>query len=154
MIIVRFTPPLLVDWGPWMTTDNDDVAKAAEIVAAYVANNSIAPQDIPALIERVHGTLVRARVSDSAPRQPAVDPGHSVRASEVVCLECGRSMRFLRRHLKAAHDLTPEGYRSRWNLPASHALTAPDYSTRRSDIAKQIGLGSQAMKRQSAKKVR
>lgn len=129
-----------------MSTDNDYVAKAAEIVAAYVANNPIAPQDIPALIERVHGTLVRARVSDNAPRQPAIDPGHSVSAAEVVCLECGRSMHFLRRHLKAAHGLTPETYRSRWNLPASHALTAPNYSTRRSDIAKQIGLGTRAMK--------
>jgi predicted transcriptional regulator len=137
-----------------MSTDNDYVAKAADIVAAYVANNSIAPQDIPALIERVHGTLVRARVSDNTPRQPAVDPGHSVNATEVVCLECGRSMRFLRRHLNAAHGLTPDNYRSRWNLPASHALTAPSYSTRRSDIAKQIGLGTRAMKGKSSKEVR
>jgi predicted transcriptional regulator len=137
-----------------MSADNDYVAKAAEIVAAYVANNPIAPQDIPALIERVHGTLVRARVNDTARRQPAVDPAHSVSAAEVVCLECGRSMRFLRRHLMAAHDLTPAGYRSRWNLPASHALTAPSYSLRRSDIAKEIGLGTRAMKSQPSKKVR
>jgi|LauGreDrversion4_2_1035121.scaffolds.fasta_scaffold846091_2 predicted transcriptional regulator len=135
-----------------MSADHDDVAKAAEIVAAYVANNPIAPQDIPALIERVHGTLVRARVSDNSPRQPAIDPDRSVSAAEVVCLECGRSMRFLRRHLMAAHDLTPDSYRSRWNLPASHALTAPSYSTRRSDIAKEIGLGTRNMKNKSGGK--
>lgn len=137
-----------------MSADNDYVAKAAEIVAAYVANNAIAPQDIPALIERVHGTLLRARSNDASPRQPAIDPGLSVNASEVVCLECGRSMRFLRRHLNAAHGLTPDAYRSRWNLSASHALTAPSYSTRRSDIAKEIGLGTRAMKSKSAEKVR
>lgn len=137
-----------------MSTENDYVAKAAEIVAAYVANNPIAPQDIPALIERVHGTLVRARENDASPRQPAIDPVSSVSASQVVCLECGRSMRFLRRHLNAAHGLTPDAYRSRWNLPSSHVLTAPSYSTRRSDIAKQIGLGTRAMKIKSTKKAR
>ncbi len=134
---------------------NDDyVSKAAEIVAAFVANNPIAPQDIPALIERVHGTLVRAKDSDAGHRQPAVTLAQSVNSQEVACLECGRSMRFLRRHLGAAHGLTPEAYRARWNLPASHALTAPSYSERRSAIAKDIGLGSRAMKQKTADKAR
>ena len=127
-----------------MPQDRDYISKAAEIVAAYVANNPIPAGEIPALIEQVHDTLLKMRAVEPGLRQPAVEAGRAVGADEVVCMECGRSMRFLRRHLMAAHGLTPDAYRTRWNLPASHQLTAPSYSTRRSEIARQIGLGTDA----------
>lgn len=135
-----------------MSQDNDYVSKAAEIVAAYVANNPMPAAEIPALIEQVHDTLLKMRAVEPGLRQPAIEAAHSVGKDEVVCLECGRAMRFLRRHLMAAHGLTPDGYRTRWNLPASHQLTAPSYSSRRSEIAKQIGLGTGSNKKPAIRK--
>lgn len=132
--------------------DEDDVAKAAEIVAAYLTSNPMPPDEIPALIEKVHATLLRVRHADALAKLPAVNPEQSVTETLVTCLECGRTMRFLRRHLKAAHGLSPHAYRLRWSLPANHALIAPDYSNRRAAIAREIGLGSHEMKKKTAKK--
>lgn len=130
-----------------MADTPDIVAMTAEIVSAYINKNSVQPEEIPALIERVHNTLARAAGNGAGfgrempTRPPAVDPEKSVTDDLVICLECGAGFRSLRRHLRVAHGLEPAEYRQKWNLAHNHALTAPAYSARRSEIAKDIGLG-------------
>jgi predicted transcriptional regulator len=79
---------------------------------------------------------------DGAPRKPAVPIRRSVHDDFVICLDCGAKAQMLRRHLRTAHGLTPDGYRQRWNLPASYAVVAPKYAARRSELAKSAGLGN------------
>jgi predicted transcriptional regulator len=115
----------------------------AEIVSGYVKKNQIAPADIPALINTVYQSLltVGKAAEPEPPRTPAVSIRQSVRPQYVICLDCGWRGQMLRRHVKGAHGLTPEQYRARWGLKPDHALTAPDYSEKRSALAKQVGLG-------------
>jgi len=115
----------------------------AEIVSAYVRKNQIAPADIPALINTVYQSLLAAeKAAEPEPeRAPAVPIRQSVRPNYVVCLECGRRAKMLRRHIQSAHDLAPEQYRARWKLSPDYPLTAPAYSGQRSAMAKQFGLG-------------
>jgi predicted transcriptional regulator len=115
----------------------------AEIVSSYVAQNSIAVNQLAGLITTVHRTL--SGLGQSAPEPvalvPAVPIRRSVQHDHVVCLECGFRGLMLRRHLRDAHGLEPTAYRARWKLATDHPLTAPAYSERRSTMAKQIGLG-------------
>ena len=116
----------------------------AEIVSNYLRKNPVAPTDLPALITSVHqslSSLGTPPVPQEEPRIPAVPIRRSVTPDAVVCLECGWKGQTLRRHLTSAHDLTPNEYRTRWDLPTTHALTAPSYTKRRSVLAKQLGLG-------------
>jgi predicted transcriptional regulator len=115
----------------------------AEIVSSYVKNNQIAPADIPALINTVYLSLLTAgKVPEpEQPRAPAVPIRQSVRPNYVVCLECGRRAKMLRRHLRDTHGLSPEQYRARWRLSSDYPLTAPAYSEQRSAMAKEFGLG-------------
>ena len=114
----------------------------AQIVSGYVKKNHVPPADMPALIAAVYQSLIAL---DKAPEQPAKDPAvsirQSVRQNYVVCLECAWRGHMLRRHLQSQHDLTREQYRAKWKLSPDHPLTAPAYSQRRSDLAKQLGLG-------------
>jgi predicted transcriptional regulator len=118
--------------------------QVAEIVAAYLRNNSVAPSDIPAVITQVYQSLARLgqsqAVEPEAPN-PAVPIRRSVHPEYVVCLDCGAKAKMLRRHLLAAHNLTPADYRERWKLPTDYPLVAPIYAARRSEMAKAIGLG-------------
>src|SRR5262249_51616977 len=116
----------------------------AEIVAAYVGRNQITADQLPVLIATVHQSL--GRLGEPAPepvveRTPAVPIRRSVHRDFVVCLDCGYRAQMLKRHLMAAHGLTVEDYRARWNLPRAHVVTAPSYSERRSIEAKRFGLG-------------
>jgi len=115
-----------------------------EIVSAYVSNNSVEATALPGLIEQVHGALmartVGAPMSVSA-SEPAVPVKKSIASDHIVCLECGRKLKTLKRHLRADHDLSPAEYRSKWGLPAEYPMVAPNYSKARSAFAKQIGLG-------------
>src|SRR5215475_10890055 len=114
------------------------------IVAAYVRRNQIASDQLPILISAVHQALASPGKPAAEPneeRTPAVPIRRSVHRDYVICLECGWRGQMLRRHVSAAHGLTVENYRARWNLPREHALTAPAYSERRSKFAKQLGLG-------------
>ena len=122
----------------------------ARIVAAYVAANPLAVEALPGLIRSVHASL--AGLGSAPPvaerPQPAVPPRKSVFPDYIVCLEDGKKLKMLRRHLKAAFDLTPEQYRDRWDLPPDYPMVAPRYAEQRSSLAKQIGLG---MKRRPAR---
>ena len=116
----------------------------ADIVSAQVSHNSVSAHDLPALIQSVYGSLSRLG-EEPAPveekREPAVSIRSSIKPDAVVCLECGARFKMLKRHLSTDHKLTPQGYRARWDLPASYPLVAPDYAARRKALAIKIGLG-------------
>ena len=115
-----------------------------EIVSAYVSNNTVDSMALPGLIESVHHALrsqggIAAEAAANA--EPAVAIKKSVGSEYIVCLECGRRLKTLKRHLRADHDLSPADYRAKWGLPADYPMVAPNYSKARSAFAKQIGLG-------------
>ena len=120
----------------------------AQIVAAHVSNNSVPLTDVPSLIEQVHRTLSglgAPPVAVAAPAertQPAVPIKKSVTDDYLVCLEDGKKLKMLKRHLKTAYDMTPEQYRERWGLPPDYPMVAPTYAKHRSSLAKKIGLGT------------
>ena len=123
----------------------------AEIVSAYVSNNSVAAGDIPALINQVHAAL--ARVSSghnelpSEPLKPAVSIKRSLTPDYIVCLEDGKRFKSLKRHLRTQYNLTPEQYREKWSLPLDYPMVAPNYAAARSRLAKEMGLGQQRRRR-------
>ncbi|MEQ8806024.1 MAG: MucR family transcriptional regulator [Rhodospirillales bacterium] len=123
---------------------SDLIELTTEIVAAHVGNNTIAPSDIPALINEVYTALSNVgTVPAQAQRpKPAVPPKKSVFPDYIVCLEDGKKLKMLKRHLKTAYNLTPEEYRERWGLPADYPMVAPSYAKHRSNLAKKIGLGT------------
>ncbi|QEO18753.1 MucR family transcriptional regulator [Acetobacter vaccinii] len=117
-----------------------------EIVAAYVSSNTTAADQVPGLIADVYKTLVSLD-ADQAPekdRVPAVPVKKSVYPDYIVCLEDGKKLKMLKRHLKSAYDMTPEQYRERWGLPADYPMVAPSYAAQRSRLAQEIGLGRSA----------
>lgn len=123
----------------------DILSLTTEIVAAHVSNNDVAKGDIPSLIEDVYKTL--SSVGGEAPQkserpQPAVPVKKSITPDYLICLEDGKKLKMLKRHLKTAYDMTPEEYRERWNLPADYPMVAPNYAKQRSKLAKEIGLGT------------
>jgi len=115
-----------------------------EIVAAHAGNNTVAPEDLPRLIQDVYKTL--SGLGDAQPAQerpkPAVAVKKSVFPDYIVCLEDGKKLKMLKRHLKTAYNMTPEDYRERWGLPADYPMVAPNYAKHRSNLAKKIGLGT------------
>jgi len=116
----------------------------ADIVAAHVANNTVAVGDVASLVERVHEALARLGTVEDQPEpeaKPAVSVRSSVKADHLVCLVCGSRQKTLRRHIGVAHAMKPEDYRARFNLPPSYPMVAPDYTTRRREIAHALGLG-------------
>ena len=116
----------------------------AEIVAAYVSNNSVSMTDLASLISTVGHKLSEIGRADEEPAkpQPAVAIKKSVTPDYIVCLEDGKKLKMLKRHLKTRYDMTPEEYRKRWNLPDDYPMVAPSYAQQRSDLAKKIGLGT------------
>lgn len=119
----------------------------AEIVAAYLRKNTVAASEVPAVITQVYesfAALGRSPVEppEGATPKPAVSIRRSVADDVITCLECGARGMMMRRHLKTAHNLTPEEYRRRWSLPASYPMVAPNYAARRSVLAKAFGLGN------------
>lgn len=130
-----------------MTEEKRDLADmATEIVAAYVAANEVAPQDLPALIRTVHGALreisgATPALSVSAVQDPAVPIKKSISADYIVCLEDGKKFKSLKRHLRTRYSMTPDQYRSKWGLPHDYPMVAPNYAKERSNLAKRMGLG-------------
>lgn len=124
--------------------NEDLVTLTADIVAAHVANNNVAVSDLALLIANVHGALAGLNGS-AAPaeekRAPVISARASVKPDFLVCMACGTRQKTLKRHLRVAHDLTPEQYRTEFSLPASYPMTAPNYSEQRRAMAKQVGLG-------------
>jgi predicted transcriptional regulator len=119
------------------------VSLTADIVAAHVSNNTIPTQDLPALIQTVHGALAALDPAASAARaEPAVPVKSSVKPDHIVCLEDGRKLKMLKRYLQTRYNMTPEQYRQRWGLPADYPMVAPAYAEQRRGLAKAIGLGT------------
>ena len=119
----------------------------SDIVVAYAGNNSIPSTDLPALIETVYRTLSQvghAPVEAESQQKPAVPVKRSISDNAVVCLECGKGQKTLKRHLAAAHGMTPEEYRAKWRLSPDYPMVAPEYAEKRRQLAKQIGLGRPA----------
>jgi predicted transcriptional regulator len=116
----------------------------AQIVSAHVANNAVAPDALPGLIQQVYKTLAGIGKEPASPErpQPAVPVRKSVFHDHIVCLEDGKKLKMLKRHLKTAYSMTPEQYRERWGLSPDYPMVAPDYAKHRSTLAKQIGLGT------------
>jgi len=126
-----------------MPTD-EVLGLTAQIVSAHVANNTVSPEALPSLIQEVYRTLAGAgkQPVQPEPPQPAVPVRKSVFHDHIVCLEDGRKLKMLKRHLRTAYAMTPEQYRQRWGLAPDYPMVAPDYAKRRSSLAKQIGLGT------------
>ena len=121
------------------------VELTAKIVSAYVSNNTIVAGDIPQLINETHAALSRATGSVAPPEReelkPKVPVKKSVAPDHIVCLEDGKKLKMLKRHLRSTYSMTPEEYRARWGLPADYPMVAPNYAAQRSAFAKKIGLG-------------
>jgi predicted transcriptional regulator len=116
----------------------------AQIVSAHVSHNTVAPEALPALIQEVFRTLsnVGAQPEVVEKPQPAVPVKKSVFGDYIICLEDGKKLKMLKRHLKTAYNLEPEQYRERWGLPPDYPMVAPNYARQRSSLAKKIGLGT------------
>jgi len=123
----------------------------AEIVSAYVSNNTVPAGDIPALINQVHAALSRVSGNPaelpSEPLKPAVSLKKSITPEYIVCLEDGKKFKSLKRHLRTQYNMTPEQYRDKWGLSADYPMVAPNYAAARSQLAKQMGLGQQRRRR-------
>jgi predicted transcriptional regulator len=130
------------------TEQNSDLlALTTEIVAAHVSNNTVSVGDLPQLINQVYNSLANIGNVPAAPAerpQPAVPIRKSVHPDYIVCLEDGKKLKMLKRHLKTAYNMTPEAYRERWGLASDYPMVAPNYARQRSRLAKEIGLGTRA----------
>jgi predicted transcriptional regulator len=125
----------------------DLLALTTEIVAAHVSNNTVSLGDLPQLINQVYQSLAHIGSAPAAPAerpQPAVSVKKSIQPDYIVCLEDGKKLKMLKRHLKTAYNMTPEQYRERWGLQPDYPMVAPNYARQRSRLAKEIGLGTRA----------
>ncbi|GAJ29241.1 MucR family transcriptional regulator [Acidomonas methanolica] len=117
----------------------------AKVVEAYVSNNTVAPEALAELVVKVREAFANVGAPAAPPvadkPTPAVPPKKSVFPDYIICLEDGKKLKLLRRHLKSAYNMTPEQYRERWDLPPEYPMVAPNYAKRRSSLARQIGLG-------------
>lgn len=121
------------------------LSMTSEIVSAYVGHNALPADQVPNVIRTVYGALSRVggevEVEETKPQKPAVPVRRSVTPDYIVCLEDGKKLKMLRRHLRTAYNMSPEEYRAKWNLAADYPMVAPNYAKARSKFAKQIGLG-------------
>jgi predicted transcriptional regulator len=126
--------------------DSDLLALTTEIVAAHVSNNTVALGDLPHLISHVYNSLANIGTATAPPArpQPAVSIRRSVQPEYLVCLEDGKKLKMLKRHLKTAYNMSPEAYRERWGLAPDYPMVAPNYARQRSRLAKEIGLGTRS----------
>ena len=126
----------------------------ADIVAAHVSNNSVAVNDLPTLIQNVHGALIGISGARSAPEakpEPKVPIRSSIKPDYIVCLEDGKKLKMLKRHLMTHYQMTPDQYRQRWGLNADYPMVAPNYAEQRRILAKSIGLGTKRRKTKGAR---
>ena len=121
------------------------ITLTADIVSAHVSNNSVAVNDLPVLIQNVHGALtgLGQRTEEPQPKQePAVSVRSSIKPDYIVCLEDGKKLKMLKRHLMTHYSMTPDEYRTKWGLAADYPMVAPNYAEQRRTLAKKIGLGT------------
>jgi predicted transcriptional regulator len=129
---------------------NEILALTTNIVAAHVSNNSVAVADLPQLIREVHDSLTSVGAGGGREPErptPVVPIKKSVTPEHIVCLEDGKKLKMLKRHLKTAYNMSPEEYRERWGLAADYPMVAPNYAKQRSKLAKQIGLGTRGRRK-------
>jgi len=136
--------------------DNDDtlITLTADIVAAHVSNNSVAVNDLPQLIANVHGALATLGSGGAAPEvraEPKVPIRSSIKPDYIVCLEDGKRLKMLKRHLMTHYQMTPDQYRQKWGLNSDYPMVAPNYAEQRRTLAKSIGLGTKRRKPAAAK---
>ncbi len=127
------------------SANQDLLGLTAEIVSAHVANNPVSISDLPNLIQEVYRTLStmgQPQVAPAEKPQPAVPIKKSITPEYLICLEDGKKLKMLKRHLKTAFNLTPDQYREKWGLPPDYPMVAPNYTKHRSSLAKRIGLGT------------
>ncbi len=120
---------------------------AADIAAAYVSNNTVGAEQLPEVIRTVHQTLSSVGLGEAGAEtraEPAVAMRRSITPDYIVCLEDGKKLKMLKRHLRSAYDLSPNEYRAKWGLPADYPMVAPNYAKQRSEFAKKIGLGQKS----------
>jgi predicted transcriptional regulator len=133
------------------TSGGNYIELTADIVSAYVSNNTVAAGEISGLINQVHQALVRVgggqQEISSEPLKPAIAVKRSITPDHIVCLEDGKKFKSLKRHLRTQYSMTPEQYREKWGLPADYPMVAPNYAAARSQLAKQMGLGQQRRRR-------
>ena len=131
------------------TNPGELLTLTTEIVAGHLGNNKVPTNDIPALIKQIYEALAVAsgRAAPAERLQPAVSIRKSITPDHIICLEDGKKLRMLKRHLKTSYNLTPDEYRERWGLPADYPMVAPNYAAQRSALAKKIGLGTRPRKR-------
>lgn len=133
-----------------MTDESDHselLSYTAEIVSSHLSNNKMSEDEIVKLIERVYRTLTtldKETVSNQEKPQPAVPVKKSLMPDYIICLEDGKKLKMLKRHLKTAYNMTPEEYKEKWDLPADYPMVAPNYAKHRSRLAKDIGLGTKS----------
>ena len=131
-------------------TSPNYIELSADIVSAYVSNNSVPAADLPSLLHSVYAALTQTAPGKTQEPQaeltPAVPIKKSVTPDAIICLEDGKKFKSLKRHLRTAYDMTPEQYRAKWNLPADYPMVAPNYAKARSELARTMGLGQQRRK--------
>ena len=117
----------------------------ADIVSAYVSNNTVSPDSVAALIGSIHATMTQLSTGavepEPEPKEPAVPIRKSIAPDFLICLEDGRKFKSLKRHLRTKYDMSPEEYRTKWGLPKDYPMVAPNYAKARSELAKSMGLG-------------
>ena len=139
--------------------DGDLMLLIGDVVAAFVGNNSIAASELPELIRTVHGAFAnlgqpQQSVAAAVTQRPAVPPSKSITTDYIICLEDGKKLKMLKRYLRTQYGLTPEDYRRKWKLPADYPMVAPAYAERRSNFAKEIGLGRGVRKKPLSEKIK
>jgi predicted transcriptional regulator len=125
-------------------TNETLITLTSDIVAALVSNNNVSVDDVPSLISNVYGALAGLGApseEEAPPPEPAVSIRSSIKPDYIVCLEDGKKLKMLKRHLMTHYNLTPDQYRARWNLAADYPMVAPNYAEKRRELAKKIGLG-------------
>ena len=135
-------------------TENDtsSLELVSKIVSAYVSNNSLPPSELPHLIKTVHEALKSPGQAVAKP-EPAVSIKQSVKPEYIVCLDDGKKLKMLKRHLRTAYNMSPDEYRQKWGLPSDYPMVAPKYAAVRSELAKKIGLGRKPGQKVRGKKV-
>ena len=130
----------------------------ADIVSAYVGNNTVSAEALPSLISSIHAALSGVSTGpvepEPEPKEPAVPIRKSIAPDFLICLEDGRKFKSLKRHLRTKYDMSPEEYRAKWGLPKDYPMVAPNYAKARSELAKQMGLGQGGRKPARAARVK
>ncbi|MBY0611355.1 MAG: MucR family transcriptional regulator [Beijerinckiaceae bacterium] len=137
-------------------SSSEFIELAADIVSAYVSNNSVPSSDLPHLISDVHNALMRVGAGvapelPSEPQKPAISVKKSVTPDYIICLEDGKRFKSLKRHLRTQYNISPDQYREKWGLPPEYPMVAPNYAEARSRLAKEMGLGQQRRRGRAVK---